>query len=1666
MDNQQNLDSSLPSIAIIGMAGRFPGAKTLDEFWDNLRNGVESISVFSEEELLASSLAPEQIQHPNYVKAKGILDDVEWFDASFFGLTPKDAEITDPQHRFFLESAWEALEHSGYNPEIYPGLIGVYAGSGGGLNSYLLKNLYLNPEVQTRTTEYQLSIATDKDFLPSKLSYKLKLTGPSVAVQTACSTSLVAVNMACQSLLTYQCDMALAGGVAMTFPQKAGYLYQPGMILSPDGHCRAFDADAKGTVSGNGLGIVVLKRLQEAIADGDFIHAVIRGSAINNDGGLKVGYTAPSIPGQAEAIAQAQAIAEVDPETITYIEAHGTGTPLGDPIEIAALTEVFSRYTDKTGFCAIGSVKTNIGHLDTAAGIAGLIKTVLALKHQQIPPSLHFQQPNPQLNLETSPFYVNATLTDWKTNGTTPRRAGVSSFGIGGTNAHVILEEAPVRTRQNSILALVVPTPHLLLLSAKTLSALEQATANLAAHLRAHPQVNLADVAYTLAVGRKAFPYRRRVVAATVEEAIARLEAVDSQPVITPVSDSGDRPVAFMFSGQGTQYIQMAQELYATQPRFQAEIDRCCQLLQPLMGLDLREILYPLDAAVGEATAQLKQTAITQPALFTIEYALAQLWISWNIQPVAAIGHSIGEYVAACIAGVFSLEDALSLVAKRGKLMQQMPPGAMVAVPLTEAELQPFLNPELSLALINGPGNCVISGPVEAIHRLQQQLSDRAIECRTLHTSHAFHSSMMDPMLPAFTAAVQQVTLNPPQLPYISNITGTWITPEQATNPDYWAQHLRQTVRFAEGLTTLFKQSDWSLLEIGPGRSLTTLAKRHPAKGKDAVILSSVRHPQDEQSDLNLLFTGLGELWKAGVAVDWEQFYAGQQRDRLPLPTYPFERKRYWIEAPNKPSTHISTASPALTPAIWNEMVQAAESLSQQGLSEFEHPSYLHKQEQLDALCRAYIQRTLDQLGAFQDPTEGYTLSHFLEKFEILPQYQQLLARCLNALVDQGQLQLQGEQFTQLVPYSPESFQALLAQVRDLWVDTPDYLQLVESCGSRYAAILTGTADPLNLLFTGPNFEALQRVYQNSPECYYYVGIMAATLQALVKSWPSDRPLRILEVGGGTGSATMYLLKELPEDRTSYRFTDVGLLFVKQAQQKFKDYPFVEYQVLDLDQDPTTQGFTPGSFDLIIASQVIHATRHLSQTLERVRTLLAPGGFLMMWEGTNPRDLSFDVAFPLLQLIEEEELRSLYAFLSVDQWQQALTKHGFIQATAAPNSRSVSEHIIVAQTAGSSPLPQVSPHTGSLPTPPDSPPDAGHPVLLPRNSLEEAISSVWQQYLGIASINIHDDFFELGGDSLVAVQIVSQLRERFHTELPNHTLLEAPTIAELADFMAKLSPTPLAHQSSLPSCLVNIQSGGGTRPLFLIHPAGGHVYLYRDLVRQLDENLSVYGLQARGLDGKMAPLDEIGAMAEYYLDALRQVQPEGPYRLGGASFGGIVAFEMAQQLQGLGETVELLTIFDCAGPEQLPVGFEEDEVQILSYLLGGGGNRSISCDRLRQLEPEDRLRYFLAQGRDSIQLPSDFGLDELPHYVEMFKRNVRAMRRYQLQPYPGRIVFFHASDRDSITPAHPEQAWLDLAARGVEIHEVPGNHITMNFSPHVKAIADKLTIALQDARSL
>ncbi|WP_260447434.1 type I polyketide synthase [Nostoc sp. UCD120] len=892
-DNQDPIDG----VAIIGMVGKFPGAGNVDEFWRNLCEGVESTTFFQDEEL-DPSIDPNLCKDPSYVKARGIIPGGETFDAAFFGINPLEAVVMDPQARVFLELVYEALENAGYESESFDGLIGLYAGCG--QNTYFANHISGRMEIVDRIGEFQTMLANEKDFLTTRAAYKLNLKGPAVSVNTACSTSLVAIIQACQALSSYQCDMALAGGVSMTTPQNSGYMAQEGSMLSGDGHCRPFDASAQGTMFNNGAGIVVLKRLEDALNEGDRIYAVIRGSGINNDGADKVSFTAPSVDGQAEAVAMAQAYANFHPETISYIEAHGTATPLGDPIEIEALTQAFRVHTDAKQFCAIGSLKSNVGHLVAAAGVAGLIKTVLALHYKKIPPSLNFEAPNPKIDFANSPFYVNTKLAEWP-EGETPRRAGVSSFGVGGTNAHIVLEEAPQIQNSGSS-----RPQQLLLLSAKTSTALEAATANLQQHLQYNAEINLADVAYTLQRGRKALNYRRSVVCHDITDAIAALQSLDPNQVNTRHTEIRNPAVAFMFPGQGSQYVDMGLNLYNREPVFQEVVDECAEILKPLLGGDLRKIIYPAPSDRETAAIALKQTCFTQPALFVVEYALAQLWQSWGVKPQAMIGHSIGEFVAACIAGVFTLEDALMLVANRGRFMWDLPQGAMLSVRLPAKEVEPRLSAELAIAAINGPSLCVVSGPTEAITALQKELESEEIVCRRLHTSHAFHSPMMDDIIAPFAEVVRKVKLSPPQIPFVSTVTADWITAQQATDPMYWATHLRQTVRFAEGIQTLWQQPERVLLEVGPRITTTTLARQQAKDIKQQIAIPSLSDNAENEAEWTALLKAVGQLWLAGVSIDWSNFYQRETRQRIPLPTYSFERQRFWIDPlphPNRAAT-------------------------------------------------------------------------------------------------------------------------------------------------------------------------------------------------------------------------------------------------------------------------------------------------------------------------------------------------------------------------------------------------------------------------------------------------------------------------------------------------------------------------------------------------------------------------------------------------------------------------------------------------------------------------------------------------------------------------------------------------------------------------------------------
>ena len=905
MSSRDTQSPLLEGVAIVGMAGRFPGAQSVAEFWRNQLAGIESISHFRVEDLEIPD-AVERSRDADYVRARSILEDADLFDAEFFGIYPREAELMDPQQRLFLECCWQAFEDAGYDPALYPGPIGVYAGCS--TSTYFLSQLCTDPEfIRKFTSGYQVGnypemMGNNLDFLATRVAYKLNLRGPAFTMQAGCSTSLLVVTQACQSLLTYQCDMALAGGASITFPQKRGSYYQEGGMVSPDGHCRTFDADAQGTVFGSGVAVVLLKRLDEAVRDGDQIYAVIRGFAANNDGAAKVGYTAPSVEGQARVIALAQEAAGIDPQTIGYVEAHGTGTPLGDPIELAALTQAFRTHGSRKHFCAVGTAKTNVGHLDIAAGVTGLINASHIVRDGVFPPTLHFKKPNPKFDLEGSPFYVNSELSEWKSDGA-PRRAGVSAFGVGGTNAHVVIEQAPARISEPS-----TRTQQLLVLSARTEGALEHATDNLAEYLKTHPDTSLADAAWTLQAGRRAFPCRRAVVALDVKDAVATLSQRDRKRVQTCLQASENPHVSFLFPGQGSQYPNMGREIYETERVFREAVDHCAEILRPHLDADLRTLLYPAETASEEAKRRVTDTIIAQPAIFTIEYALAQLWMSWGIHPHAMLGHSVGEFVAACLAGIFSLEDALTLVAARGRMMQEVPAGGMLSVRLPEGELSSRLNGHLSLAAVNSPSLCVVAGPFDALEKFELQLTSEGIASRRLVTSHAFHSAMMDPILKPFTKCVEKISPKAPQIPYVSGVTGTWTTEQEATDPGYWARHSRQAVQFSAGVKELRKDSKAILLEVGPGNVLSTLARQHFSA--DQRIVSSLADGFSGEGDSIALMNALGSLWVEGVLPNWLALHEGERRLRISLPTYPLERKRYWLEA-----AAIDAASPPVTKA-------------------------------------------------------------------------------------------------------------------------------------------------------------------------------------------------------------------------------------------------------------------------------------------------------------------------------------------------------------------------------------------------------------------------------------------------------------------------------------------------------------------------------------------------------------------------------------------------------------------------------------------------------------------------------------------------------------------------------------------------------------------------------
>jgi acyl transferase domain-containing protein/acyl carrier protein len=1441
------------------MSGRWPGAANADEFWANLCGGVESIRPYSDDEIAAAGFDPSITKLPNFVNAGAAVDNADMFDAAFFGINPREAQALDPQRRVFLECAWHALEDAGQVPAHVDGAIGLFAGSS--LSNYL-QLVQANSELVAAVGTYQTLIGCDKDHLTTYTAYKLNLTGPAVTVQTACSTSLVAVAMACQSLLNQECDLALAGGVSIRTPQHFGYFYEEGGILSPDGHCRAFDAAAKGTVGGNGVGIVVLKRLADALRGRDRIRAVILGSAINNDGSVKVGYTAPSVEGQASVVATAMALAGVEPETLGYIEAHGTATPLGDPIEIAALTQVFGD-AGRRGFCGIGSVKTNVGHLDAAAGVTGLIKAACCVEHGILAPSLHFEQANPAIDLTGSPFYVQDRLAEWNSNGL-PRRAGVSAFGIGGTNAHAVLEQAPQRPDSGP------SRPYqLLVLSARSETALDRLTEEFEADLVRNSVRPLADIAFSLATGRQAMPYRRYLV---------RPSGSADVPALTGSAAAIEGAAAvFLFPGQGAQHVGMGRDLYEREAIFRSEFDRCAEILEPHLGTDLRPVIFAADAS----EESLRQTGLAQPALFATEYSLARLLMSWGITPAAMIGHSLGEYVAACLAGVLSLEDALAVVALRGMLMQDTAPGAMLAAPLSEDEALPLLDSNVELAAVNGPSQTVFSGPADAMAGFANRLAERDIPFVRLRTSHAFHSPTMEPALSRFGAMLRSISLRAPKLPYVENLSGGWQT-AAAADPKYWVDHGRHTVRFSAGCRTLLDAGYRTFIEVGPGSTLSKLMEPQlRATGAGVVAQAG--------PDQRALLEAVGRLWIHGVAVDWRKYYREESRNRVSLPLYPFEWQRYDASPSPAAVPRIDWAGRNPDLATWfYEPTWKATARPDLQPDAAVGPSLVFLDNQ--GLGSAVVSGLPDVITV----VAGDSFTQLAPgAFRIRPEERADYEALLNAIEPPARIL----HFWNVGPAPAESssvFYRLLclaqalgqrqppAQVRIVstaaWAVNGD--EVIEPAKGllagpcRIAPMEHPAARWRNIDVAAPDGPSATLVEQLRTECLVDSPDPVVALRGR-RRWteipepipapadPARAPLRargVYLITGGLSGIGLAIAGFLAREYQA-RLILIGRSAPSQAtQQVIAEMEAAGAEVLAASADVTDVSQMRAVLaDARARFGELHGAIHsagiagggLIELKDRTAAdaILAAKvqGTLVLDELLRDAPLDFFACCSSLTAIlggiGQVDYCSANAFLDAYA-QSAASRHdrrtvsiqwdawaevGMAANTPVPagmeaeraavlkNAILPAEGVEAFRRALACGLPQVSISTLNLPlrmaqarwisqaaAPAFAEPSARHPrpalrteYLAPATEMEELIAKIWQDLFGLDRIGARDNFFDLGGHSLMATQMATRVRVALGVEITVRHVFEAPTISELATVLEKMADESAELTSAL-----------------------------------------------------------------------------------------------------------------------------------------------------------------------------------------------------------------------------------------------------------------------------
>lgn len=1402
-------------IAIIGMGCRFPGgADSPGKFWQLLKSGVDAVSEVPAQRWDVNAFYDSDPAAPGKMSTRwgGFLEQVDQFDAQFFGISPREAVSMDPQQRLLLEVSWEALEDAGQVVDRLSGSqTGVFVGVS--FSDYTLLQL-----ADIFNIDAYAATGNAHSVMAGRLSYLLDLHGPSVAVDTACSSSLVALHLACQSLKNKECNLAVAGAVNMILLPVAAVCFSKWGMMAADGRCKTFDARADGFVRGEGCGVVVLKRLSDALADGDNILALIPGSSVNQDG-RSTGLTAPNGRSQQAVVRQALANAGVTPAQITYIETHGTGTALGDPLEVEALGAVFGQNGEKRRSCAIGAVKTNIGHLEAAAGIAGLIKVVLSLRHEAIPPNLHFETLNPHISLAGTPFVIPTELRPWP-SGAERRYAGVSSFGFSGTNAHVVLEEAPRRPEADRREEPSAGRPYLLPLSARSpeaLNALARIYRDSLETLEPGGVGSVADIVYTASVRRSHHHDRLAVVGRSHRELVENLGAF-LEGTARPGTSSGrvdpgrQQGLVFAFSGQGSQWVGMGRELLKAEPVFRTTVEQCDALLRRHAGWSL------LDELGADASrSRLDETEVAQPALFALQVALAALWRSWGIVPDAVVGHSLGEVAAAHVAGALSLEEAVRVSFHRGRLMQRATGlGKMATVELSLDEARRVLvgyEDRLSIAAINSPTFTVLSGEPAALDEVLGALQQKTIFCRVLRVNCASHSPQMEPLQEELLQALKDIEPRAASLPIFSTVTGE-VGDGRDFGAAYWARNIREPVRFAAAVQGLLQQKHEVYLELSPHPLLSAaLSQCLSGSSSGSTVLSSLRHGEEERS---AMLGSLGALYALGHPVDWTKLYPSGGRC-VPLPSYPWQRDRFWLEAPEGPRQSEVTLPESEETSLWESLVATGRRQAQQGPLDLPLQTYPLMSQSLDRLTTAYVIRALQGLGAFIQPGERHSAETLLEQFKISPTYRKLVTRWLKRLSTEGVLQERDGAFTNPLALPRPALDSLWSQVRDQSTAIPTLPEYLQRCGEKLTDVLAGEVSPLDLLFPGGSFETAEALYQHSAVAGYFNGISRAIVESVVKALPQGGQLRVLEVGAGTGGTTASLLPVLPPGRTQYWYSDVSNLFLAWAQEKFKAYPFVHYGQLDLELSPQEQGYEPESFDVVVAANVLHATKDLGDALEHVRSLLAPGGVLLLWEVTRPQSW-FDISIGLIEGWQrhDDRWRQDDPLLPVERWAEALRSHGFEEVVALPESGSAAEvfgqHIVIART------PSVALHGGHasavagaltrtsrpardgagslLAERPSDPPSLTRAALLAAEGderqrlLESYLREQVARALGLSAskLDVRRPLNTLGFDSLMAVRLTHRVQTDLGLAIAMAHVLQAPGTAELATVLLEQLP--------------------------------------------------------------------------------------------------------------------------------------------------------------------------------------------------------------------------------------------------------------------------------------